>query len=260
MPTKIFSDPARVRPRFRPFKAMKHFRNLIADKEDTSQVFQIFESLPRRSFVDEAKAFVESEKGRALLVSEPYLPTILDDHAALRKLPANSVAHAYVNFMESEGLTAAGLVAEYDSAFGNRPRYDDLIEWYGSRNRDTHDLLHVLTGYGRDPLGEQCVLGFTYSQNKSLANLFIAYAGGYEIKRRVKKGAPVLSAVREGQRLGRLSKRIAEEDIRALLAEPLDAARARLGVTEAKLYKRAHEIYRAQGIDPYDFLGGAVAA
>lgn len=260
MTEKLFSHPDRVRPRFRPFKAIGHFRKLIKDKENTEEVFQIFNALPRSSFVDDARIFVMSARGQSLMASEPFLPDILDDHDTLMKLPADTVGRAYVNFMQREGLSASGLVKESEKHFAVNKAYDDMIGWYANRQRDTHDLLHILTGYGRDALGEQCVLGFTYSQNKNWGNLLIAYAGGYELRRQVGKGAPVLSAVREAQRTGKLSKRIMEEDIRVILAEPLEAARARLGIGEPHLYKKAHAIYRSQGIDPYNFLANTAAA
>ena len=140
----IFSDPRRQPPRFRPLKALHHFRQLIRDKEDTEQVFHIFEALPRPSFIDDARAFCESERGQRLMASEPFLPPVLDDHATLKQLPAGTVGRAYVDFMESEGLSAAGLVAESEKM--GRPSFDDQLQWYFHRQRDTHDLLHVLTG------------------------------------------------------------------------------------------------------------------
>jgi ubiquinone biosynthesis protein COQ4 len=249
-----FSHPDRIRPSFRPFKAIGHFRNLIADKEDTEQVFHIFEALPRRSVWKKAKAFIQSNKGKALFVSENYLPHVLDDHAALAKLPADSVGRAYIAFMQREGLSAAGLVAEYDKFQGPEKRFDDMIQWYGNRQRDTHDLLHILTGYGRDALGEQCVLAFTYGQNRNWGNFLIAYAGGFELKRRVKSNAPVFGAIREGHRHGALAKHLIEEDIIALLAEPLADARKRLNIGEPVQYARAHEAYQSVGVNPYDFL------
>src|SRR3546814_5023782 len=100
--------------------------------------------------------------------------------------------------MRREGLSAAGLVAESDKM--GRPQYDDQVQWFSNRLRDTHDLFHILTGYGRDALGEQCVLGFTYGQTGNYGNAFIAYAGGYEVKRGVKSDAPVFGAIRQGQR------------------------------------------------------------
>lgn len=258
MTPTIFSHPDRQPAKFRPLKALRHFRKLIKDKEDTEQVFHIFENLPRKGFMDDARAFVESDLGKRLMESEPYLPDLLDDHSWIDELPEGTVGHAYVTFMRREGLSAAGLVAEAEKM--GRPKFDDQIQWYANRLRDTHDLFHILTGYGRDALGEQCVLGFTYGQTGNYGNFFIAYAGGYELRRRVKGDAPVIAAIRQGQRHGKASKAIIEQDIRALLAEPLDAARVRLGIGEPTLYKEAHRAYRSRGIDPYNFLAAKAAA
>ncbi len=253
-----FTDPRRKRLRFRPFKALGHFRKLVSNKEDTEQVFHISECLPSKAFFEQAKAFCASEKGRALMESEPYLPSLLDDHETLLKLPEGSVAHAYVAFMRREGLTAAGLVEESERV--RRPQYGDQLQWYAHRTRDTHDLVHVLTGYGRDALGEQCALGFSYGQDRGWTALFLAWAGALEIRRRVKIDAPVFKAVGEAQRMGTAAQRIIEQDVRALLAEPLEAARARLGIKPTTYYTQAHHVYRARGIDPYNFLAKPAAA
>lgn len=255
MTPTIFSHPERAPARFRPFKALRHFRNLINDKEDTEQVFHIFECLPRKGFLPEARAFLGSATGQRLMAEEPYLPDLLDDHATLEKLPTGSVGRAYVDFMKAEGLSAAGLVAE-EAKMGRR-KFDDQLQWYGNRMRDTHDMLHVLTGYGRDALGEQCVLGFTYGQNRNLGNYFIAYLGGLELRRRIKSDAPVMAAIRQGQRHGTIAQDIVKQDIRTLLAEPIDAARVRLNIPAPTIYQQAHRSYRNRGIDPYDFLAAA---
>lgn len=254
-----FSHPDRVQASFRPRKALYHFRKLVADKEDTEQVFHIIRALSGKTFVNRAREFWSSEMGAKLLAEPQNLFEILDDHATLRKLPMGTVAHAYCDFMEREGLTAQGLVDEYEKFADKGERFDDLLELYGNRQRDTHDLYHVLTGYGRDALGEQCVLAFTYSQNPNPGILFIAYAGGREIKKGLKQ-VPIYSAIREAQRNGKIAQKIAHQDIRALLAEPLAAARKRLGIGEPALYNRAHDMMRAGGIDPYDLMGQKAAA
>lgn len=247
-------DARRPKLRYRPLKAWRHFRNLVKNKEDTEQVFRIFESLPWKGMPDAAKAFLGSPKGQAIMASEPRLPEILDDHAALRRLPSGSVAHAYCDFMEREGLSAQGLVDEFARFLRDRPAYEDQFALYLDRIRDTHDLLHILTGYGRDALGEQCVLAFSYSQQPSLGNLFIAYAGGIEILRSVKRGAPVMRAIREGQRLGRACPRVAELPVRQVLALPLEEARAWLNISPPRHYHECHAIWQSRGIDPYAIL------
>ncbi len=253
----LFRDPQRPQHRFRPIKALGHFRQLIKDKEDTAQVFLISECLPSKRFLADAQSFCSSAQGQRLMVSEPYLPNVLDDHAALSKLPEGSVAHAYMSFMRAEGLSAAGLVAESEKAFPHRNDYDDQIGWFSKRLRDTHDLVHILTGYGRDALGEQCALGFSSSQYPGLTDFFLAWGGAFELQRRVKTDAPVMGAVGEARRSGKGSAKLYAQDIRTLLAEPLEAARARMKIATPTQYRLAHQHYRARGIDPYNFLAAA---
>lgn len=254
----VFRNPARPQPKRDVRGALHNFRELIKDKENTALVFKIYEALPSKQFLPRARALTLSAEGQALRLSEPFLPPILDDHAALRKLPAGSVAHAYCDFMEREGLSAAGLVAESEKA--GRPQYDDLIQWYGFRQRDTHDLMHVLTGYGRDALGEQCVLLFTHGQQPAPGHLLLGYAGAYNIVKTIKSKAPVFKAVREAQRLGKTCPPLVGMPIRELLAMDLAEARQRLGITPAKWYARCHAVWKAEGIDPYDLLGKGPAA
>ncbi len=247
-------DPARPPMRYAVLKAWRHFRTLVADKENTREVFHIFEALPWKGFREAGEAFLQSPEGQAIRATEPFLPALLDDHAALRRTPAGSLGHAYCDFMEAEGLTAQGLVDEFAGFMEGRPRYEDQFSCYFDRVRDTHDLLHVLTGFGRDSLGEQCVLAFTYSQQPSPAHLFIAYAGAREIKSKLKSAAPVYRAVREGQRLGKACPRIAELPIHELLPLPLEEVRKRLNITPPVEYFRAHAVWRSMGIDPYELM------
>ena len=46
----LLRDPRRPEPRYSLTKAYGHFRDLLKDKEETSHVFKIFESLPSKHF------------------------------------------------------------------------------------------------------------------------------------------------------------------------------------------------------------------
>jgi ubiquinone biosynthesis protein COQ4 len=253
-----YRDSRRVPLRFRPIKAFGHFQKLVANKEDTEQVFHMTACLPGKAFQKLCHDFCASEAGQVLMQREPNLPAILDDHDRLLAMPKGSVAHAYVAFMRREGLSAAGLVEE--SLRAKRPRFDDQVQWFNDRLRDTHDLVHVLTGFGRDALGEQCALGFSGGQYRGVTDRFLAWAGGFELRRRVKVDAPVFAAIREAAHMGRSAQKLYAQDIVSLLAEPLKAARERMGIATPVHYARAHQAYRAQGIDPYNFAGGAALA
>ena len=245
--------PGRPEARYDLPRAWRHFKELVKDKEDTAQVAEIFQALPWRGIYDAALSFLKTDRAQEIRRKEPSLVAILDDHAALRQLPAGSLAQVYCDFMEREGLSAQGLVDELDK---NRPAnmyFDDQVSWYFNRMRDTHDLLHILTGFGRDALGEQCVLAFTYSQQPSPAHLFLAYAGGLEIRKHPVK-VPVFRAVREAQNMGKACPRLVEMSITELLPLPIEEVRARLNIAEPKFYRQAHATWRARGVDPYDLM------
>ncbi|MFL0356742.1 Coq4 family protein [Erythrobacter sp. GH1-10] len=249
----VLRHPDRPEPRYSLPRAIKNFRLLMKDKEDTSLVFKIYESLPARNFMPRVEQLALSERGEYLRETEPSLPEILDDHAELRKTPKGSLAHAYCDFMETEGLTAAGLVAEAEKL--GRPKYPDLVQWFAERSRDTHDLFHVLTGYGRDALGEQCVLLFTHGQSPTQGHLLIGYAGAANIKKMIwGSKAPVMGAVRQAKKTGKGAPRLIEQPIRELLKQPLETVREVLNIPEPTKYRECHRIWREEGIDPYNLL------
>ena len=249
----VLHHPDRPVPRYRPLRAVRSFQALLKDKEDTSLVFKIFEYLPSKTFITRVRELSLSEHGEFLRASEPALPEILDDHAALRRTPKGSLGHAYCDFMEAEGLSAAGLVAEAERL--GRPKYPDLVQWFMERSRDTHDLFHVLTGYGRDALGEQCVLLFTHGQSPSHGHLLIGYAGAANIRKMVKgSAAPVFGAVRQAHRTGKGAPPLIAQSIRAILARPLDEVRHALRIPEPGTYRECHRIWQTEGINPYNLL------
>ena len=243
--------PAREAFQLRPVKAMKIWAEFKRDKEQTHLAFSIFNALPWTTVDSAAARFLSSDEGRRIYADEPAIPEILDDHATLRRMPKGSLAQDYCDFVEREGLSAAGLVAEYDLCREGKPRIDDKIEWYLDRLRDSHDLLHILTGYGRDALGEQCVLSFVFKQRPSWGHLFIAYAGAVVTKRCTGIPAPIIRAVREAQLIGRACPPIAEQSIRDLLPMQTEDIRRKFGIREPRIYGEVHRIWREAGLDPF---------
>lgn len=246
--------PDRQRPKWNFVKAWRHFSNVRKDKEQTDEIIGVFDALPWRAAAEAAINFLTSPQGQAIYQSEPYLPDILDDHVALRKTPKGSFAHAYCDFMEREGLSAAGLVAATGNDRNGQPLLKDGVEWYNDRLRDIHDILHILTGYERDPLGEQCLLAYLFHQRPSPGHLAVSTAGTLLMKVQVKTKAPILRAVIEAHRHGRLCPRIVEQSIRETLATPLAEVRERFNVPAPFWYKKVHDVWKSEGVDPHAFL------
>ncbi|MEL7447423.1 MAG: Coq4 family protein [Pseudomonadota bacterium] len=234
---------------FRPFKALHHFRNLVADKEDTKQVFFIIEALKGRKIRTQAERFINTSTARDFMQREEKigLADMLDDHGRWDDCGPNTVAQNYIRFMKREGLTANGLVEE---SYGWRPREErpnDQIEWYLNRLRDTHDLFHVLTTYGRDALGEAALLGFSYEQNHNLGVKFIAYAAARQIKKVTGTSAPIYAAIKEGRELGKAASKLAHMDVEAVMREDIDVVRQQLNIGQPVIYRQCLAQLDAEG-------------
>jgi ubiquinone biosynthesis protein COQ4 len=252
--------PDRRTSGFRPFKVLHHFGKLIDDKEDTEQVFHIIEATKGKRSLAQAHDFIASDEGQRFLHDSVDLPAMLDDHARWADCGPNTVAAHYIAFMKREGLSAAGLVAESHRWAPPESLPDDLTQWYFDRVRDTHDLFHVLTGYGRDALGEVSLLSFSYQQNHNKGILFIAYAGARQIKKVSGTKAPIFAAIKEGRRLGRTAAKISHQDIAVLMREDIGAARARLNIGKPEVYRQCLTILESEGIAREHLtLGGAGA-
>ncbi len=246
---KLYIDSRRKPPRIRPFKAMGHMNTLLADKEDTEQVFHIIEALNGRTLERHLKRAVRTPEGRAMMGRRVELPEVMDNHGRWEALPEGTVGRAYVAFMKREGLTAAGLVEESEKMFAHHERFDDDLEFYGRRLRDTHDLYHVLTGYGRDKLGEICVLAFSHAHQGGLGAVFISFMAARDLAKEVAELGLVKAARKEAKTGGKGSLSLVNEDIVALMHEPLSKARARMKIQDPMIYKKALKSLSAAGYE-----------
>ncbi len=236
-----FIHPDRVPPKIKPIKAMQHMRKLIADKEDTEQVFHIIQALNGNAVERNFRASLKRPDGRARYLERRSLPEFMDDHQGFGDLPRGSVGEAYIRFMKSEGLSAAGLVKESERFMQNYPVYEDDISWYGARQRDTHDLFHILTGYGRDAMGEASVLTFTYGQTPARGVMFIAVIAFLKMRKDYPASVKVKRVYDEARRHSKMAEIISDQDIPALMHENLDEARARMNIPPPTAYYEARE-------------------
>ena len=239
--------PERKPARMQLFKAIGHFRKLAKNKEDTSQVFQIIEAMKTGASDKQAWAFIQSKQGQRLLREGVDLPKMLDDHARWKDLSPNTLGRHYVDFMEREGLSAQGLLNEAYKWAPPESRPNDQTEWYFNRLRDTHDLFHVLTTYGRDALGESSLLSFGFEQNPNYGQIFIGFAGARQVKIASGTKAPLFASIREAMRLGKAAAKIAHEDIEAMMHEDIDELRKRLRIGKPVIYHQCVAQLEAEG-------------
>ncbi|CAA0115795.1 Uncharacterised protein [Halioglobus japonicus] len=221
----------------KPLQALRSMRALIADPDSTGEVFKIIEALKGGSLARALTRLESTPEGRALLQNKPDILPILNDREALRAMPEGSVGRAYLKFVESQSLSADGLVAASEEVPRGRGLDEDEM-WLGNRLRDIHDLQHVMCGYGRDQLGELCLLSFMVTQTPNRGIAFIVYMG----RRKARQATQLFSVddcIEEGRRIGEAATWFATVHWEERLAEPLDQLRSELGILKPTLYRNA---------------------
>ena len=217
-------------------RAIRAFRKLLRDKEDTAQVFEIMRALNGRSTMMGYQRLLRSAAGGRIAYQREELIGHLDNDDAMRAYPAGTVGGEYFAWRTAENLSAEGLAQESRKGLDlSKLEMNHPYAWFGRRVRDVHDLWHILSGYGRDSLGESCLVAFSYAQTRGLGWALIAMGAALNA-RKLGGGPEHVAAIWEGYQRGRKARWLLAEDYRTILAEPVASARARLGITRPAKY------------------------
>lgn len=130
--------------------ALRALRVLEKRPDDTVAQPVFNASLDSETFARHVASLAETERGRALLAARPSLSASALDLEALRAMPEGTLGHALARYYADRGI------APFESPYEVRNDVDYIVKRY----RETHDLVHVLTGYGTDALGEMEVQAF----------------------------------------------------------------------------------------------------
>ena len=223
-----------------PIKAIKAITRLVRNPTHTHEVFIIIRALSGSDLQKGLSRFRTTEVGRSVLKDRTQLMNSLRNKTLLSELPQNSLGQRYLQFINEQGLSADGLV-EASEEQADALDADSDLALFATRQRDMHDLWHVLTEYGRDELGEACLLGFTYAQNKNRGVGFIAFVGCFKLYRRhgLSAARSIFSAYLDGRRAAWLP----QQDWEALLHDPISSVRERLKINRPTLYHACLESY-----------------
>ena len=216
-----------------PLVAARALKALMNDPERTDQVFVILKALSGNSVERSYRKFAGTPMGRRILTEERNLVETLQDRDALRLMPADSLGCAYLEFVESQNLTADGLVEASEE--GYKGFDDENFARYAARTRDMHDLWHVVTGYSRDTLGEDCLLGFTFAQLTNPGVAAICLIGAIKISRERRQS--VFGAAWRAYQDGRRAEWLPAQDWEALLEQPLADVRKKLRIEPPRAYE-----------------------
>lgn len=239
--------PLVFRPRRNWPSALKALRALMTDKNDTEQVFRIMAALNGDEDARSYQRLLTTEAGGRVAYAREELAARLMDRTWLATFPANTVGGHYRAFLDSTGYSADGL-ADISRMGAQHMDARHPYFWMGRRSRDLHDLWHVLTGYKADEhLGEAALVAFSFAQLGGWGWGAIALAVWFETLS-AGLGNAKSRALVEGYHLGKKAAWLMAEDYEALLAEPLEAARARLKIGRPQAYFAIPAAERAEGL------------
>lgn len=221
-------------------------KRLLANGDDTVQVFRIMRALNADTVARNYHRLLAQPGGGRIAYRRTELGDLFSRADLIDSFKPGTVGAAYRDFLNRTGYSAKGLaeVANSDAI----PHEDQHpYAWFGRRERDIHDVWHVLTGYQADePLGEACLVAFSYAQTKGLG--WAAIALGASLKaRKITRSWIFPRAVIEGYRHGKRAKWLSAEDYETLMHEPIEQVRHRLNIPEPKRYHEAQAALAAWG-------------
>jgi ubiquinone biosynthesis protein COQ4 len=218
-----------------PLTAWRAIRTLLANPDETALVFRIIRALSGQSFERLYQRTLADPTGSVVLNERRDILPVLQDRDRLRGLPAGTLGREYARFLDTEGITAEGLVEASGEEEDNAVFLDERARVLSMRLRDIHDLWHVVTGYQRDLIGEGALLSFSYAQTRNPGIGFIVVMAALRRWREGHTDAVRLSW--QAWRRGHRAKSFVAADWEGLLSVPLSEVRERLGIDEPTEYR-----------------------
>ena len=223
---KVRQHFARVR------ELLKSIRALLINPDDTEKAFEIIGELRGKELRKSFSRFQNSVYGNKILQKQVDLIDVLNDRKTLTTLDENSLGRVYLKIIDANQLSPDGLV---DASADTYPDIqDENVLRYAQRNRDSHDLWHTLTQYGRDPLGELCLLAFTYAQTQNSGVGLIALIGSFRFYRIYGHGT--FGAIWRAYRDGKQASWLPEQPFEDMLSLNVEHVRIMLSIPPPTAY------------------------
>ncbi|MFY0564045.1 Coq4 family protein [Archangium lansingense] len=122
--------------------------------------------------------FQHSEGGRRLLSERPSLQGKVLDLAVLESLPEGTLGYEFARYYRDNKISPFETTLELKSD----------IDYIGKRYRETHDLLHVLTGYATDQVGEMELQAYALGNLGIRTAAFILLMSSFQLFNVVRSG------------------------------------------------------------------------
>ena len=160
---------------------------------DLDSVFAVAGSLKDSPLAEKMESHLMANARFQEMVKEDWRPKPIDLND-LQKLPQGSLGRSYADQLLSQGIDPLALI---DPTPVTSPK-----EFIVHRLKETHDIVHVLTGFGIDGVSEIGLQGFNLAQNHSPLAVMLIFGGMLNALQDDEPLGPLLQALSQGFQMG----------------------------------------------------------
>lgn len=111
--------------------------------------------------------FLSNPDTAALLERDKTLSVLMSNYTEFKRYKKGTLGKEIYEFMQSEEVDYAKLIADFGG----------FTDGYDARERDIHDIIHVVFGYSRSRFGEGATIATHYWQGNSFGLAFAVFMG-----------------------------------------------------------------------------------
>ena len=211
-----------LQQRLQSLRMVAGLADFLKHPDSLDSVFKVVGSLKDTPLSTQMFSHLLSHPAMANLVAEGWRPNPINLDA-LESLPEGTLGHEYAHQLRCLGLTPDSLI---DPSPVTTP--EDYIT---HRLRETHDIVHVLTGFGVDGPGELGLQAFNLAQNRSPLAVMLIFGGMLSALQNDEPLEALLMALARGFELGLKAECVIAQKLEEGWDRPLDEWRQQLNLS-----------------------------
>lgn len=192
-PTMLFNLDERIRS----LRMLSGLRQFLQHPDDLKSVYAVAASIQGSPMAAQMMRHMASQPGIAAMIQDNWRPEAINLDA-LEMLPAESLGHCFATQLKRQGITPNDLIDP-------SPITNDK-EFIIHRLKETHDIVHVLTGFGIDGIGEIGLQAFNLAQNRSPLAVLLIFGSMLQTLQEDESLEDLLHALSRGFEMGLKAK------------------------------------------------------
>ena len=182
-----------LQERLQSLKLLSGLTSFLKNPGSLESVFAVANSVKDGPLGDQMMRHLLKDSQLQSLVQERWRPQPIN-LSALQNLPEGSLGRCYADQLISQGITPDTLI--------DPSPVDSDKDFIVHRLKETHDITHVLTGFGIDGASELGLQGFNLAQNRSPLAVMLIFGGMLSALQNDEALTPILRALAQGFQMG----------------------------------------------------------